>query len=189
MDILLFVLVFAIAILTLAGMWKTFEKAGESGWKALIPVYNLYIIIRISGHSGWWLIVFFLPVLVILTIIAILSGTSEQLSGGLETLADDSAFNSMGYSISFAIQLLALSIQAIAITGSVITYNFCRSFGKGLPFTIGLALLGFVFWPILGFGRAVYQGPVVSEGKVRTSSQDDTVSSDEQVGSADVDQQ
>ena len=34
-----------------------------------------------------------------------------------------------------------------------------KSFGKNEGFTVGLLLLGFVFYPILGFGNAEYQGP------------------------------
>jgi hypothetical protein len=34
-----------------------------------------------------------------------------------------------------------------------------KSFGKEAGFTVGLILLGFVFYPILAFGDAEYQGP------------------------------
>jgi hypothetical protein len=34
-----------------------------------------------------------------------------------------------------------------------------KSFGKDEGFTVGLILLGIVFWPILGFGNAQYLGP------------------------------
>lgn len=34
-----------------------------------------------------------------------------------------------------------------------------KSFGKDEAFTVGLILLGIVFYPILGFGKAEYQGP------------------------------
>ena len=34
-----------------------------------------------------------------------------------------------------------------------------KSFGKDEGFTVGLVLLGIIFWPILGFGDAKYQGP------------------------------
>ena len=44
---------FVIAILQLAGMWKVFTKAGEKGWKCIIPIYNLVILFRISGLSPW----------------------------------------------------------------------------------------------------------------------------------------
>ena len=31
----------AVVIVTIAGMWKTFEKAGKPGWAAIIPIYNI----------------------------------------------------------------------------------------------------------------------------------------------------
>lgn len=189
MDILVivFVIVSALAILAITGMWKTFEKAGEPGWKVLIPVYNLYIIIRIAGHSGWWLLAFFLPLLSIAVIIMVMSGATEQLAGGFGSLAGDPSINSISNSITFAAQLLAVSMQVMILVGSVITYNFCRSFGKGLPFTLGLSLLAFVFWPILGFGRAVYHGPVAAEDEMYATSQDAPVSSRDQEEPVDVD--
>ena len=42
-----------IAVLQIAGMWKVFSKAGEKGWKCIIPIYNLVILFRISGLSPW----------------------------------------------------------------------------------------------------------------------------------------
>lgn len=42
-----------IAILQLAAMWKVFTKAGEKGWKCIIPIYNIVILFRISGLSPW----------------------------------------------------------------------------------------------------------------------------------------
>jgi hypothetical protein len=46
-----------------AGFWKTFEKAGEPGWAGLIPIYNLYVLVRISGNAWWWFVLFFIPVI------------------------------------------------------------------------------------------------------------------------------
>ena len=42
-----------VAILQILGMWKVFTKAGEKGWKCLIPIYNMVILFRISGLSPW----------------------------------------------------------------------------------------------------------------------------------------
>ncbi len=42
-----------IAILQIVGMWKVFTKAGEKGWKCIIPIYNIVILFRISGLSPW----------------------------------------------------------------------------------------------------------------------------------------
>jgi len=40
----------------------------------------------------------------------------------------------------------------------ILCIDTAKSFGKGAGFGIGLALLGVIFWPILGFGSAQYQG-------------------------------
>ena len=51
----------AFLVLIIAGFWKTFEKAGQPGWAAIIPFYNIYILLKIAGRPGWWLILFFIP--------------------------------------------------------------------------------------------------------------------------------
>jgi hypothetical protein len=36
--------------------------------------------------------------------------------------------------------------------------GIAKAFGQGTGFGLGLMFLGFVFWPVLGFGNAQYQG-------------------------------
>lgn len=55
------VLYTAITILIIVGVWKMFTKAGEAGWKSLIPFYNMYLIFRIAGRNGWWFLALFVP--------------------------------------------------------------------------------------------------------------------------------
>ncbi len=103
-------------VLAIAGMWKTFEKAGQPGWAAIIPIYNIYIMIQIVGKPTIWLLWCLLPCI----------------------------------NFIFVIWL----------------YNLIsKSFGKEEGFTVGLVLLGFIFWPILGFGSATYLGPSAAEAK------------------------
>ncbi|MBR1883902.1 MAG: hypothetical protein IJ809_03015 [Clostridia bacterium] len=40
-----------ICVLTIIAMWKIFTKAGEAGWKAIVPVYNAYILFKISWNT------------------------------------------------------------------------------------------------------------------------------------------
>ena len=54
------------------------------------------------------------------------------------------------------------------IIGIILCIDMAKSFGKGAGFGIGLALLGIIFVPILGFGSAQYQGPSASQGVVVT---------------------
>ena len=42
----------AISLLIIVALWVIFEKAGESGWKSLVPIYNIYILLLISGSAG-----------------------------------------------------------------------------------------------------------------------------------------
>jgi len=53
-------LVFVIAVI--AGWWMMFEKAGEAGWKAIIPIYNIIVLLKIVGREWWWVILFLIPI-------------------------------------------------------------------------------------------------------------------------------
>jgi hypothetical protein len=44
------------------------------------------------------------------------------------------------------------------VVAIIVSMDVAKSFGKGAGFGIGLAFLGFIFYPILGFGDAKYQG-------------------------------
>jgi hypothetical protein len=46
----------------------------------------------------------------------------------------------------------------------ILCIDIAKSFGKGAGFGIGLLLLPFIFFLILGFGSAHYQGPSASSG-------------------------
>jgi hypothetical protein len=44
-------------------LWKTFEKAGVEGWKAIVPGYNGWVLAEIAGKPGWWGIVGFASII------------------------------------------------------------------------------------------------------------------------------
>ena len=98
----------AILVIMIVGMWKTFVKAGQPGWGCIIPIFNVYLMIKIAGRPGWFLILFFIPL------------------------------------VNLIVSIL-------------ITVDIARNFGKGIGFMLGLIFLGFIFYPILGFGSAVYR--------------------------------
>jgi len=60
---ILLVIIFVLAYLSWAGLFKMFEKAGEAGWKALIPFYNFYIWLKLIGRPVYWLLLLFVPIL------------------------------------------------------------------------------------------------------------------------------
>lgn len=51
----------ALMIIAIIGIWRTFEKAGQPGWGAIIPIYNAYLLLKIAGRPGWWLILLLIP--------------------------------------------------------------------------------------------------------------------------------
>jgi Family of unknown function (DUF5684) len=57
------------------------------------------------------------------------------------------------------------------IIAIILCIDLAKSFGKGVGFGLGLALLGFIFWPILGFGSAQYQGPAAGSPAPRSAPQ------------------
>ena len=54
---------FIFLILQIIGMWKIFTKAGQAGWKCLIPIYNAVVLYKIIGISPWLLFVYLAPLI------------------------------------------------------------------------------------------------------------------------------
>ncbi|MGO9256119.1 MAG: DUF5684 domain-containing protein [Bryobacteraceae bacterium] len=69
--VMIVLLVFTVVFII--GFWKVFVKAGQPGWASLIPLYNGYILLKIAGRPGWWLLLFLIPLvnLAIMLIVAI----------------------------------------------------------------------------------------------------------------------
>ena len=56
--------------------------------------------------------------------------------------------------------ILLLFIPLVNIVVAIMVVNeLSKSFGKGVGFTLGLLFLSFIFYPILAFGSAKYEGP------------------------------
>lgn len=101
-------------VLTYAGLWKMFVKAGKPGWAAIVPIYNAIILIEIVGKPTIWILWLLIPCV----------------------------------NFVFGIWLVNL---------------LSKSFGKTEGYTVGMLLLPFVFYPVLGFGDAKYMGPSAAE--------------------------
>lgn len=52
----------AIIVVVIAGGWKVFTKAGQPGWAIIIPIFNIYILLKIVGRPAWWLVLYLIPV-------------------------------------------------------------------------------------------------------------------------------
>ena len=103
------ILLFQLALVgvQVAGMWTVFSKAGHAGWKAIIPIYNLYVMLQIGENRWWWLLLLVVPVVNLYAVYKIHAGVA-------------------------------------------------RAFGRGIGFGLGLAFLGILFFPLMGFGDYQY---------------------------------
>ena len=92
-------------ILQIIGLWKVFEKAGKPGWAAIIPFYNIIVLLQVVGRPWWYLLLIFIPcanaVFVIWGIILINNLLSK----------------SFGQGVGFTIGLIFLSFIFLPVLG------------------------------------------------------------------------
>ena len=120
-------------ILMIVADWRVLNKAGEPGWKSLIPFYDSYTFYKIA----WDTRVFWLWLALAVA------------SGIFEAMAD----------LFFLFGALAVLCN---IAYAVINFLYCiclaSSFGKSKLFGIGLWIAGPIFTMILAFCSAQYRG-------------------------------
>ncbi len=122
-GLLLVVVIWIIVYVLFAlGMYGSFQKAGQPGWAAFVPIYNFIIMLKVAGRPASW--AWFL----LLAVVPFVGG----------------------------IVLLVIAI--------IVLNDISRSFGHGGGFTVGLVLLGPIFWYILWLGPSQYRGPAALAG-------------------------
>lgn len=118
-------------VISVAGLWKMFVKAGEAGWKSIIPVYSGYVMYKMCWNTKMFWIA--LVVNIILTV----------------TLRIDNVF---AYIICFIFAIANLVIFAKQ------NVYMAKAFGKGIPMGLLLLVFPVIGDLILGFGKAEYIG-------------------------------
>ncbi len=122
-------------ILMMIGLYKMFTKAGVAGWKAIVPIYNFYILFQISWKkSMFWI----LALMVI--------GGSFFYTLSITTM------NVMFMYLAWLFVIIA------AVMKAVLAYNVSLAYGHGLGYFLGLYLFDSIFIMILGFGSSRYVG-------------------------------
>jgi hypothetical protein len=79
----LIVLYVAIYVLLVAGFWVVYTKAGEAGWKAIIPIYNTIIWLKIIGREWWWILLLLIPIVNLVILIIMWNGLSKSFGKGV----------------------------------------------------------------------------------------------------------
>ena len=120
-------------------LWKIFEKAGEKGWKAIIPIYNVYILFKICWNTKtFWILIAMIGITII---IPITSTLIENVSPMIATLS---------------IIVVVVSYLVMFIIHIKLIFKLGSSFNKGASFCLGLLLLYIIFLGILAFDDSKY---------------------------------
>ena len=119
---------FILFIVNIIAYWKIFEKAGENGWKALIPIYNKFVLYDIAwGNPMYYLLELFAPLL-----------------GQVLPLFINGTFWMIVY-------MIVCSIMKV-----IFPFVLADSFNKSKMFGIGMLLFQEIFLYILAFGKSEY---------------------------------
>lgn len=62
MEIVALLIQLAILAFFVVVGWKIFVKAGEPGWAAIVPIYNIIVFLKIIGKPVWWIVLFLIPI-------------------------------------------------------------------------------------------------------------------------------
>lgn len=122
-------------ILQIVANWRIFTKAGQAGWKSIIPVYSDYISYKIAWQTSYFWLTF------ILGIVASCIGSANP--------------DGESMMLTMIVALIRIVIGVISILYSV---KLARAFGRGTGFAIGLIFLQPIFLLILGLGDDRYYG-------------------------------
>jgi len=72
-----------LALLMIVSLCKVFAKAGEAWWKAIIPIYNLFVLVIVSGKPWWWGLLFFVPLVNIVFIFIVHIALARRFGQGV----------------------------------------------------------------------------------------------------------
>ncbi len=79
---IVFLIWLAVLLVGIISLWKLFTKAGQPGWAAIVPIYNIIVLLQIVGKPVWWIVLLCIPF--VNFIIAILLCISLAKSFGKE---------------------------------------------------------------------------------------------------------
>ena len=67
-------------------MWRIYARAGQPGWTVLVPFYNTYVLLKIVNRPGWWLALYFIPIVNFVVNIIVYYDLAKAFGRGRGTL-------------------------------------------------------------------------------------------------------
>lgn len=71
-----------ISVVVLAALWKVFTKANQPGWGAIVPIYNVILLLKIATKPVWWLILLLIPLVNIVFAIIVFVALAKNFGKG-----------------------------------------------------------------------------------------------------------
>lgn len=154
--IFLWIITLGLLVFGLIAGWKILTKAGQPGWKILIPFYNFYILFKIVKMQNWFWTMLALEILCFgLSFVQIGSAVTSVFSVATPGASSGTAAGlSVVMIVIFVLQCLTALYAFVA--SLVWYYRLSKAFGHGLGFFFGLIFFQYIFWLILGFGSSDY---------------------------------
>lgn len=137
----------ALLFLFFGGIWKTFTKAGQPGWACLIPIYNILVmadVARVSRNQVWK------------ALVAGIIGGVVYMGTIFQTIVGGEQPSNTTFMIGMLVYLAAIILTLVFMYP--IYKGIALNFGQSVGFAWGLMFLSVIFFAILGFGSARYQG-------------------------------
>jgi hypothetical protein len=75
-------LYFAVIVVSIICMWKIFDKAGQKGWLAIIPILNWVTLLKVVHKEIWWIILLLIPCVNIFVIIIVIWNLAKAFGHG-----------------------------------------------------------------------------------------------------------
>jgi hypothetical protein len=72
-----------VLVIAIAAYWRIFTKAGEAGWKSIIPIYNIVVLLKIVGRPWWWLLLMLVPLVNFVVMIVVMNDLSKSFGHGM----------------------------------------------------------------------------------------------------------
>lgn len=73
----------AVMVIMIVSMWKVYTKAGEPGWAAIIPIYNIVVLLKIVGKPLWWIVGLIIPIVNFVVIILVMIALAKAFGKGV----------------------------------------------------------------------------------------------------------
>lgn len=61
MDFPVLVVALGFVVLVIASFWVVFTKASQPGWAAIVPIYNVIVLLKIANKPWWWVLLWLIP--------------------------------------------------------------------------------------------------------------------------------